>query len=380
MSMKASFSRRMTVLILCFAVAAISMTGAEGLEFVLNGVRFNGVLLGAVPVPAGLDFNVNVPLSSNGLFYSIRLAGGYEDRLILRDPSNGTPVAKPLAFDDAHWFNWPNGQIDTGLFYRYPKLAAQGKKLEIFALARGRYEINSPGLTTAYFPDAQGLASVSMLGGVGYDGLIKNPSRVKKGFAGEISFEYAPSFLAFSGGTEFFRASCALEGYVPIFSSSEDEKKAVSLYAAAYVAGDYAQGTNIPFYVLTSFGGRLLRDGLGDSIRGYQSWGYEATTKVEASFDLRLVGPALFGLSGLRPIAYVFGDAGYFDGLYNCPAVADKNGLIFSAGVGAALGIFDFAYLGLRAGYAFPLDDPLYAYYSPGPERFFWGITFLLHF
>jgi hypothetical protein len=93
-----------------------------------------------------------------------------------------------------------------------------------------------------------------------------------------------------------------------------------------------------------------------------------------------LVGPALFGLSGLRPIAYVFGDAGYFDGLYNCPAVADKNGLIFSAGVGAALGIFDFAYLGLRAGYAFPLDDPLYAYYSPGPERFFWGITFLLHF
>jgi hypothetical protein len=79
-------------------------------------------------------------------------------------------------------------------------------------------------------------------------------------------------------------------------------------------------------------------------------------------------------------MAYVFGDAGYFAGLYDCPSIADKDGLIFSAGGGLALDILDFAYLGLRAGYKFPVDDPLYSTYFPGGERFFWGITFLLHF
>jgi hypothetical protein len=167
---------------------------------------------------------------------------------------------------------------------------------------------------------------------------------------------------------------------LPLFSSGKSDLDAISVYAAGYLAGDYAGGSEIPLYVLTSFGGRLLRDGLGDSIRGYQPWGYEATAKAEASFDLRFVGPALFGVAGLRPIAYLFGDAGYFNGLYAAPSIADKNGLIFSAGVGAALDIFDFAYLGLRAGYKFPADDPLYATYFPTGNRFFWGITFLLHF
>ncbi|MFA6366551.1 MAG: hypothetical protein WCX13_05140, partial [Candidatus Hydrogenedentales bacterium] len=152
---------------------------------------------------------------------------------------------------------------------------------------------------------------------------------------------------------------------------------------AGYLTGDYAGGSEIPLYVLTSFGGRAIRDGLGDSIRGYRTWGYEATTKAEASFDLRFIGPGLFGLAGLRPMAYVFGDAGYFDGLYKCPDAAtggDKDGLIFSAGAGAAINVFDFAQIGARAGYKFPVDDPLYAAYTPSGERFFWNITFLLHF
>ena len=247
-------------------------------------------------------------------------------------------------------------------------------------MARGRYEGNSPILSAAYFPDAQGLLAISILGGIGVDKVEKSPSRSKSGYAGELSFEYAPQALAFLGGTDFYRASANLEGYLPIFSMGKSDLDAISIYAAGYLAVDYAGGSKIPLYVLTSFGGRLLRDGLGDSIRGYQPWGYEATTKAEASFDLRLVGPGLFGIEGLRPIAYFFGDAGYYDGLYDCPAIADKNGLIFSAGAGAALDIFDFAYLGARAGYKFPVDDPLYSTYFPSGKQFFWNITFLLHF
>lgn len=367
------------VIALCCLGFAPLAAAAEGFEFALNGVRFNGAILGGIPVPTGVDVDLRLPIAGEGLLFTLRLAGGYEDRLILRDAGNGSPLQKPASFDNAQWFNWPNVETDAGVLYRILPGGA-GPKVELFALARGRYESNSPSLSAAYFPDAQGLFALSALGGVGVDAVRSSQRRLKSGFAGEASFEYAPAALSFLSGTDFYRASASLEGYLPLYTSGKDDLEAVSVYAAGYLAGDYAGGSEIPLYVLTSFGGRLLRDGLGDSIRGYQPWGYEATTKVEASFDLRFVGPALFKIAGLRLIAYIFGDAGYFDGLYKAPSVADKNGLIFSAGAGAALDIFDFAYIGLRAGYKFPADDPLYATYFPGGEKFFWGITFLLHF
>lgn len=370
-----------TIAACCLLLAPLS-AGAEGLEFAFNGVRLNGALLGGIPVPTGADIDLRLPIGPIGgddLLFTLRLAGGYEDRLILRDAVDGRPLPKPASFDNTQWFNWPNIETDAGILYR---ILPRGKapKVEFFGLARGRYENNSPSLSTAYFPDAKGLLAFSFLGGVGVDSVTMSPRRLKSGFAGELSFEYAPTFLAISGGTDFYRASASLKGYLPLFSSGESDLDAVSVYAAGYLAGDYAGGSEIPLYVLTSFGGRLLRDGLGDSIRGYQPWGYEATTKAEASFDLRFVGPALFGVAGLRPMAYLFGDAGYFDGLYAAPSIADKNGLICSAGAGVVIDILDFAYVGLRAGYKFPVDDPLYDTYFPAGNRFFWGITFLLHF
>ena len=372
--------------IMCAMLAVLCLAPpvfAQGpTEFELVGVRFNNVLLGFLPLPAGADVEFRFPLSG-GLLFSLRAAGGYEDRLILRNDANGSPIAKPASFNtgaQTAWFNWPNAEVDSGLIYRFPGLAGRGIVAELFGLGRGRWELNSPGLAASYFPDAQGLLAFSLLGGIGVDAVVKKPSRMMSGWAGEASFEAAPSCFAISGGTDFSRFSAFLEGYLPLYSTGADDLNAISLYGAAYLTGDYAMGSKIPLYVLTGFGGRYLRDGLGDSIRGYQGWGYEATTKVEASFDLRLVGPSLFRVPSLRPIAYLFGDAGYYAGLYDCPAVSDKDGLIFSAGGGLALDILDFAYLGLRAGYKFPVDDPLYQYYFPGGEKFFWGITFLLHF
>ena len=370
------------VIALCCLIGTPLSAGAAGMEFALNGVRFNGALLGFLPVPTGADIELRFPVMGDSLLYTIRVAGGFEDRLILRDDSDGSPMAKPASFPDPYWFHWPNAEVDTGILYRLLPEDA-GPKVELFVLARGRWESNSADLSTAYFPDAQGLLSLSFLGGIGVDAVEMSTSRLKSGYEGEISFEYAPAALAFSGNTDFYRATATIEGYLPLFSAGKSDLDTVSIFAAGYLAGDYAGGSEIPLYVLTSFGGRAIRDGLGDSIRGYRTWGYEATSKAEASFDLRFIGPGLFGLAGLRPMAYVFGDAGYFDGLYKCPDAAtggDKNGLIFSAGAGAAINVFDFAQIGARAGYKFPLDDPLYAVYTPGGERFFWNITFLMHF
>ena len=364
---------------LCCLMAFPLSASAEGMEFTFHGVRLNGVLLSPIPLPTGADVEVRLPLPAKGLLFTFRLAGGYEDRMILRDDADGSPIAKPASFDEAQWFHWPNVEADTGVLYRLPS-GVSGPRIELFGLVRGRYESNSPGLDSSRFPDARNLAALSLLAGAGMDAVYKSPRRFMSGYAGELSFEYAPAAFGFAGGTDFFRVSGALEGYLPLFSSGKDDLDAVSLYAAGYLAGDFAGGNEIPLYVLTGFGGRSLRDGLGNSIRGYQPWGYEATTKAEASLDLRLAGPGLFGKAGLRPMAYLFGDAGYFGGLYDCPAIVDKNGLLLSAGAGLALNVFDFVYVGARAGYRFPIDDPLQDIYFPGGETFFWDITFLLHF
>jgi hypothetical protein len=353
--------------------------GSQGLEFQFNGVRFNNVILGFLPLPVGADLEFRLPLNKDGLFFSIRAAGGYEDRLILRNDADGSPLPKPSSFDNKQWFHWPNGQVDLGPMYRIALPGQTDISLEFFGLARGRVEKNSTNLSAGFFPDAQELFAFSAIGGLGLAG-VENDSWIKRGGAAELSFEYGPSIAALAGASDFFRASARLEAYLPLFTLGSYPRNGLSSYLGFFAAGDFAGGSDIPLYVLTSFGGRHLRDGVGDSIRGYQPWGYEATQKAELSLDLRLVGPALFGVEGLRPIAYLFGDAGYYGGLYKCPSIADKNGLMFSAGAGAALGIFEFAYIGLRAGYRFPSLDPLFLSYFPGGEKFFWGITFLLHF
>lgn len=378
-------NRRMAFYVALLALLVILpfLAGAQSLGFSLNGVRFTSRLVSGVPLPVGLDVQFDIPVSKNGFFWALRLAGGYEDRMILRNDTTGDSIAEP-AWNNAaqdYWFYWPNAEVDTGLVYRIGFAAKKQdkSKVDVFALVRGRYEQNSKLLATGLFPDAQNLMAVSGLAGIGFDTVFLSSRRVKTGAAGELSVEYAPAFLDFAAGTDFYRANAKLEAYQPLFSTGGDNLRAFSVYAAGYLNADYAGGRNIPLYVLTSFGGRELRRGIGDSIRGYQAWGYEATTKAEASLEIRAVGPGLFKSEAIRPMAYLFGDAGYYAGLSRT-TLAQDHGMLASAGVGAALDVFDFAFLGVRAGYKFPINDPLDAVYFPGGEKFFWDIAFLLHF
>ncbi|MDX9784542.1 MAG: hypothetical protein RBT72_07310 [Spirochaetia bacterium] len=365
-----------------FSLFSLAAAGTQGLQFAFNGVRFNNALLGFLPVPAGADIEFAFPVSSQGLLFSLRAAGGYEDRLVLRNDSDGSHIAKPASFDPSsqkQWFHWPNLALDAGILYR-PGLEVEKLTLELFGLARGRYEKNSSLLGTTIFPDASELLALSLIAGAGVSTVEKSSRRLVSGYGGEFAAEWAPKASGFLGGSDFFRVSANVEGYLPLFSFGEDDLKAISAYAGGYAVADLAWGDRIPLYVLTSFGGKYLRSGLGSSVRGYQPWGYEAASKAAASLELRLVGPGLFGMANIRPMAYVFGDAGLFSKLYASPSI-DKDGLLLSTGGALALNILDFAYLGLRAGLKFPAFDPLHdAVYFTDKERFFWDIAFLLHF
>jgi hypothetical protein len=368
--------------VLAFFLVSLVSVSAQGLRFAFNGVEFNNALLGFLPVPVGADLELALPTSNEDLLLSLRVAGGYEDRLILRNDSDGSHIAKPASFDPSlqkHWFHWPNLAVDAGIFYS-PRRGIDWSNLEFFGLVRGRYEKNSSLLNPAIFPDVSELSALSFLMGLEISTVEKSPRRLLEGYGGELSAEWAPKVLGFQGGSDFLRVSANLAGYLPLFSLGEDDLKAVSAYVGAYATADLAWGDHIPLYVLTSFGGRYLRSGLGSSVRGYQPWGYEAASKAAASVEVRLVGPGLFGLANIRPMVYLFGDAGLFSKLYASTS-ADKDGVLCSTGGAFALNILDFAYLGLRAGLKFPNADPLHdSVYFTNKERFFWDVTFLLHF
>ncbi len=375
--------RSFAMLVLSLSLLAPAIVAADGVEFVVNGLKLNSAIIPGIPLPLGVDATVNIPLTGTGLFFTFRGAAGYEDRLILRDAVTGAPIAKPASPDNIHWFMYPNVEADAGLSLRFTDREPDGSgvRTEIFTLGRMRYENSQNSLGTTTFPDANGLVAGSVIAGIGADSTFTDAARMKSGYSGELSVEYAPTLLAFAGGTDFVRANIKTKGYLPLVSLTKaDERRNVSVYAAWMATADYAMGNKIPLYVLTTFGGRLLRDGIGKSVRGYQNWGYESPLKAAMSAEIRAVGPALFGVPSIRPMVYAFGDCGMYTRLDRAGALSDKSGLVFSTGAGANIGFFDFAYFGVRAGYKIPMADPLYLTYFSDGRKFFWDVTFLLYF
>lgn len=382
-------------LAIVFVFAAAGGLAAEGLDFSFNGVRLNSALL-PIPLPTGAEVEFRYGIGELGgkpLALSLALAGGYEDKRILRNDLTGDPVAarpKDESLEDSGGYRYqsPNFQWDLGLVQG---LAAKekGNLAEAFLLYRGRFDYYDTELQAEAFSDMKGLFGTSVMAGAAYLGVERDSRRVKSGAAAELSAEWGPSALnsSYGGATDFYRLNLKAQGFLPLFSrgqADDESKNLVSSYLAGYASVDYAGGDNdgagIPVYVLQTFGGRELRNTLGGSVRGYAYKGYDAGLKAVASAEVRLLGPAMLDQAWFLPILYGFFDAGAYAGLPGATAVwRDKKGAIMSAGGGLVLDVFDFAYVGAYAGVKLPGDDPLYDIYKETKD-FFWSIQFLLHF
>jgi hypothetical protein len=141
---------------------------------------------------------------------------------------------------------------------------------------------------------------------------------------------------------------------------------------AAFASVDYTGGISVPIHVNKSFGGRKVRNSLGECVRSYPNDGYDSSLKIVANAEFRLVGPSLV-MESIAPILYVFFDAGYYSGFADSP-IPGRQGQLASTGAGLALSILGFAELGAYAGYRLIEDI-----YAPA-ERFSWDIKFALHF
>jgi hypothetical protein len=225
--------------------------------------------------------------------------------------------------------------------------------LEAFLFYRLHYDWNnqSSGSSPLLFqpsgpPDADQILSNSVIAGFSISTLVKDKvHKTKNGLYGEISAEWGPSLLFNSiGQADFFRLNATFKGFGTLLTSPQrGDFNFFSVYVGDFVSVDYAGGSSIPVYVQESTGGLWPRTTTDDWVRGFETGSYGTTFKAVNNFDIRFLGPAAIWPS-IVPGAYIFTDAGYYNGFYGDPANTAP-GVLASVGAGGFLDVFDLTNL-----------------------------------
>ena len=336
-------------------------------------------------VPTGLDLAFTYGgielIDGYDTFIHAGIGGGYEEHSLYRD-TDGSPYSGTNTNGEASYM-LPNGQFETGIFQGFAWNERLSKNLiSAFVLYRTRYEraIDDPEIEqlvfdTAVFPDRYGMFGNSLLLGLRYDDLSKDAvHRTADGFLAEASMEWGPRFLlnTLYGESDYYRFSAGASAFHTLYDAAPESPKSVfSIYLADYASVDWAGGETIPLYVMQSFGGTKLRDGLGKSVRGFETWSYDTRFKAVNNFEIRVNGPSLFHPK-LIPGMVAYLDAGYYDSYHDDPEQT-AGGMLVSTGIGINLYVFGLEYIGLF------VDFPLVGERIDGRS---WAISvpFGLHF
>jgi len=347
----------------------------KDLKFGLEGVRFlNGI------IPSGADVSLTYTgielLDAADTKLYLKAGGGYENASLVRDPLTGDPWNSEISLD-GYEFNTPNFQWELAFIQGLSRRDDGANLLEAFAFYRGRFDIYpNETLSDAVFSDIEGLFGTSIMGGVSYDSVAKSRHMSKEGVYAEATAEWGPGFI--NTKTDFWRVSAQALGFLPVFDIPTDGGNLFNIYLAGFTGIDYAAGESVPIYVNQSFGGRDLRDSVGNCVRGYGWNKYDTSFKSVINAEVRLVGPSIV-LNAIVPYLYGFVDAGYYAGFADSDNYSDTSGFLASTGGGIALDLVGFAQAGLVAGIRL-IDDSANVNYEYNADSFFWGIKFSLHF
>lgn len=372
--------RKRTLALAMIALALAGGAWAGDLEVGFEGVRFfNGV------IPGGLDLS----LTYYGLELSdaadtkifLKGGGGYENASLYRDQLTGDPL---LTVDSVPEYAYKaNFQWELAFIQGFSRREDGDNLLEAFLFYRGRYDNYLNELPTVVFTDIREIFGTSFMTGISYDSRVQSRHRSKEGLYAEATAEWGPGFL---NTTDFWRVSGQLRGFLPVYDMPNEGGNLFNVYLAGFLGADYADGAQVPIYVNQSFGGRDLRDSLGNSVRGYFHPRYDSSLKATASAEFRLVGPspsliwpAVELLEKVVPYLFGFADAGYYAGFADATAsYANASGFLASVGGGFALDLIGFAQASVIAGVR--LVDDATVDYQYDPADYFFAVKFFLHF
>jgi hypothetical protein len=363
------------LLLLAVLPAAAQEQPASPFFFRLEGLR-RYFAWGQDLIPTGVDVTLGyrLPPWFEGVdtILQATVGGGYAGLKTFRDtdytpnvPEPTGPTADPAGNLE---FNSPNLQWQVGIRQGIlPNTDLHRNLLEAFLFYRGRYDRylggrhywGSDDATIAAIEashdtwqadyqgnDARGIFGNSFLAGLAFDDLrFDRRSKAYEGTYAEASVELSPYFPSVMGASDFWRVNFSTKTFWILYEGRpEREKNWLTIYAGSYLSVDYADARRqMPMYVMQSFGGTELRDGLAGSVRGFEDSSWDTQLKVVHNFDLRFNLPVIYstGDRDLLPGIVMYFDMGYGKWYWGDPAHT-PGGFLGSTGIGLFLDLFGF--------------------------------------
>ena len=170
--------------------------------------------------------------------------------------------------------------------------------------------------------DKDGILLNSFIAALVFDSTSKNrKSGNIKGFYSEVSVERAPEwfFNDIEGKSDFIKYYGSFSFFIPFKEFLNNKAEPVSgLYLAECFSADLIGGEDIPLLARQTMGSLSPKNGLGGAVRGFESRRFDGEFTMSNNIELRMNLPVIKphfmpGSTYLRPGAFVFFDAGYYD-------------------------------------------------------------------
>jgi hypothetical protein len=324
-------------------------------------------------IPTGIDVTVGYRLppwfSPVQTILQATIGGGYEGFGTFR-ATDYTPNTVTLDTADPNGnleFNSPNVQWQLGIRQGIVWNPAEERNLlEAFLYYRGRYDRYLKGrhywgssdseiaaIETSHEAwqqdyegnDAYGIFGNTLFTGLACDALhFDRRTKAYDGTYAEASFEFSPYFPSVMGAGDFWRLNFSTKTFRTLYEARpRAEKNVFTIYAGSYFSIDYADArSQMPLYIMQTFGGTELREGLADSVRGFEKYSWDTQLKIVHNLDLRFNLPVICSAWGrdLLPGLVLYFDLGYGTMYWHDP-VATPGGFIGSTGIGLFLGLLD---------------------------------------
>lgn len=350
--------KKITSIILVFLLfVSVSITADENeasVSFALGSIDISDILSGMVPtyIQAGINYH-GLELIEGKKTTLTTLLGGVRTGYTLWTDLNGEPLTSvPVDLDPLNFAFW-QAELMTRLEQEIMEnLAIYAEWNSVWSQptensgGAGSTILNST--NAAAYPDKDGMLANILKIGLSYDTVRSGP--MQEGIGADLSFSAAPALLLneMIGKTDFYQANLTIEGFFPLYTlpmEGNDENQWLALYIADRLQADYIWGSAVP---------QLFQKypSLGKKMRGFEPNSLGVSLTAVNNFEIRASGPELilFDISFGYPRVHVFVDIGYCEGNYYNTSFAESM-VPASAGVEAAVDIFNFLDIGYRYGF-----------------------------
>ncbi|NQT59897.1 MAG: hypothetical protein HQ557_13015 [Bacteroidetes bacterium] len=350
--------KTISIILILFLFMSVNIMAEETeptVSFALGVIDISDILSGMVPtyLQAGIAYHGLELIDGNKTTLKVLLGGARTAYTLWTDAVGDPLISAPTDLDVLKFAFWQadlQARLEQELM---GNLDAYAEWNIVWALPienSGGTEstILDVGTSAAAYPDKDGMLSNILKIGILYDTVQKG--HMKEGFEAEISFSAAPALLLneLVGKTDFYQANVTVEGFFPLYTipmEGNNENQWLSLYIADRIQADYVWGTAVPqlFQISPS---------LGKKMRGFELTSLGVNLAAVNNFEVRASGPELilFETSFGYPRFHIFTDIGYCQGDYYNTATSGSM-VAASAGVEAAVDIFNFLDVGYRYGF-----------------------------